>query len=531
MNDNIPKPAFDEDTLGKLLEAAFVLQEHSRSLAHETAEHIEPLAPPQTDPPNPPWAGLAAEPDTEDRRAASAEGGDFTLTLAHVVETQHQIHMRRLTQEAAASLVAEHAARIANASGAAIGMLEDDGVRTVAAHGSSALAVGTKICLPQALSKACLRTGHVIRCSDLNPEFLVDADECRRRGIHALIAVPIYGDGEVAGTLEVYFAHAQSFTDQDLHSCQLMAGLITEVLARDQRQMRNTPSAENSTAQESLEYKTSSAQGGIHPCLTCGHPLTAGEQFCGKCGAARLNIPDTSVPDAWDPVWRTRPGTLPESTSAESPSNGLEPGQSSQDVAPPVASEKNQPATGLVHLAEPTLPSPEDGRAEAAPAATLVKVEADAWSSAAEARDFLEAIAASGNSGGMRRFWRSHRGDLYLAAAVVLVAVVIRWGIWSSPVGASSGPSATLSGRRRKIDPQANLSVSDKILVSLGMADPPDVPDYKGNPDRTVWVDLHSALYYCPGSDSYGKTPRGKFQTQRDAQLDQYEPADRKACE
>ena len=44
----------------------------------------------------------------------------------------------------------------------------------------------------------------------------------------------------------------------------------------------------------------------------------------------------------------------------------------------------------------------------------------------------------------------------------------------------------------------------------------------KGNPDTPVWIDLHTALYYCPGSDLYGKTPKGRIASQRDAQLESY---------
>jgi hypothetical protein len=71
----------------------------------------------------------------------------------------------------------------------------------------------------------------------------------------------------------------------------------------------------------------------------------------------------------------------------------------------------------------------------------------------------------------------------------------------------------------------------DKILISLGLAEAPEEPENKGNPDTQVWVDLHTALYYCPGSDLYGKTAKGKLSTQRQAQLDQFEPASRKACD
>ncbi len=166
----------------------------------------------------------------------------------------------------------------------------------------------------------------------------------------------------------------------------------------------------------------------------------------------------------------------------------------------------------------------------------LAPTSAD-WSSAASAREFLEQLAEDKPRGALASFWETRRGDIYLAVAIILVACVIRWGIWSNhPVSATntpSTPSAVTPGRRPKaapIDPAANLSLFDRMLISLGLADAPEPPEDKGDPSIQVWVDLHTALYYCPGADRYGKTPRGKYATQRDAQLDEYQPAYRKPC-
>jgi hypothetical protein len=115
--------------------------------------------------------------------------------------------------------------------------------------------------------------------------------------------------------------------------------------------------------------------------------------------------------------------------------------------------------------------------------------------------------------------------------AVILVAVVIRWGIWSNhSVGATGSPTSAATGHR-KAAPDADLSLFDRMLISLGLAEAPPAPEDKGNPNTQVWVDLHTALYYCPGTDLYGKTPKGKFTSQRDAQLDQFAPAYGKACD
>ena len=158
------------------------------------------------------------------------------------------------------------------------------------------------------------------------------------------------------------------------------------------------------------------------------------------------------------------------------------------------------------------------------------------WNSAAKAREALEALAASSTPRPMGRFWNSRRGDFYLAVAVILIGVVIRWGIWSNnSVGATAGASPSAipgaASHRRKPAPDADLSMFDKLLVSLGLAEAPEQPEYKGNPDTRVWIDLRTALYYCPGSDLFGKTEKGKLTSQRSAQLDQFEPAYRKACD
>jgi hypothetical protein len=107
---------------------------------------------------------------------------------------------------------------------------------------------------------------------------------------------------------------------------------------------------------------------------------------------------------------------------------------------------------------------------------------------------------------------------------------VIGWGIFSNHSVGATGAANSATAAHRKA-PDADLSLFDRMLISLGLAEAPPAPEYKGNPDTQVWVDLHTALYYCPGADLYGKTPKGKMTTQRDAQLDQFEPAYRKTCD
>jgi hypothetical protein len=190
----------------------------------------------------------------------------------------------------------------------------------------------------------------------------------------------------------------------------------------------------------------------------------------------------------------------------------------------------------LADLEIPMHTSEENGEDEIPPEPATALAKPDrttAWSSAASAREFLEQLAPGQRPGTLARFWATRRGDIYLAIAVILVIAVIRWGIWSNHSVSATGHStpAAAAAHPKPTAPDAGLSMFDRMLISLGLAEAPPAPEHKGNPDTQVWVDLHTALYYCPGADLYGKTPKGKFTSQRDAQLDQFEPAYRKTCD
>jgi DNA-binding NarL/FixJ family response regulator len=72
--------------------------------------------------------------------------------------------------------------------------------------------------------------------------------------------------------------------------------------------------------------------------------------------------------------------------------------------------------------------------------------------------------------------------------------------------------------------PDQVQSVTDRLFVTLRLRTA-QAPISDGNPDAKVWIDLHTALYYCPGEKSYGKTSGGRFTRQRDARQDHFDPA------
>jgi len=544
------RPVFDEETLANLLEAAYVLQEHNRR-KQEVAGRDEAKAPTAE-----PERAIVAPPSfTLQTTATQPARDDYTPTLAQIVETQHQIQLQHLALDDALSLIAARVADITGASGAGIGMAKAKKVLYCAVAGRLTLPQGKEAAIDKALCAASLRTGHVIRCAHVNAEFLIDGEECRRRGIHSLIVVPVYHNGGIAGALELYYSGGQSFTEQDVHTCQLMAGLITEALARAEEQnwkksleseravmlealeklkpnlaaLMDSSAAQKSVGQSSgttQDLATKFADSAANPasatadsssvCSKCGYKLVGEEQFCGNCGLPRGG--DYEPPNMQSKVaslWHMQEAAM-KKKAMSTPASGDISGHL-EILHDSLEAEANEIST------DETLADGKDGEK------ALVKTTPSAdWSSAATAKNFLEQIAKQ--PGGLAHFWNTRRGDIYLAIAVILVLCVLRWGIWSNhAVGASGNPAATAASHTQPAA-DANLSLFDRILIHLGLAEAPEPPESRGNPDTQVWVDLQTALYYCPGADLYSKTPKGKLESQREAQLDQFEPASRKAC-
>jgi GAF domain len=580
VSDEKHKPVPDEQTLGKLLEAAYVIQEHNREMrklelrpgvkreqvkAEDNSYQVQNPSP-QAKSPQP-----AALPDN-------------ASTLAKIVQTQHQIQFRRLEFQTALKLVAERVCEMTTASGAAIAIIDGKNAHYRAVFGRSTPVSGKIIALDKAMFAPCLNTGQVFRCADANAEFLLDVDECKRRGIQSLIAVPVFHDGGVAGGMELYYASPNAFTEQNVHTCQLMAGLVADALVREEEATwKKSLASERAAMLEALEKLQPNLAALVekpvsknpaekvppsaptHSYCKCGNRLMAEEQFCGQCGTPRAGNYETSdMQSKVASLWQMQESQKKED-GAETAKNTFEkPGKKLDPLRPDSAlvHSLEEQIPGLFTSSDLELPEQADeplimpAPVEAQEITEIedkdLLMEADElsaespdrsqalaksplphpanWSSAASARAFLERFVSSKRTGRLLQLWNAHRGDIYLGIAVILVACVIRWGLWSNhPVKATSTP-ATATATHRKPAPDPGLSFLDRVLIQLGLAEAPAPQEDKGNPGVQVWVDLRTALYYCPGTDLYGKTSQGKFTTQREAQLDQFEPAYRKAC-
>jgi GAF domain-containing protein len=217
------KPVLDEASFERLLEAAYVVQQHN---AQQRA---------------------ISNVSTPDPKA------DFNDILAEIVETQTLIQLQQLDFKSTMRLVAERAESITGASGALIGVLEKEHLAYVVGTGTLERVAGHSEPVDMALSADCLKRCKPVESHDLATDDRFPSEAGGRAEARAVLAVPILREGRVGGCLELHFDHTNSFSRHEVRTCQLLAGLITEAISRAAEQERKqAPEAERAPVLEAL---------------------------------------------------------------------------------------------------------------------------------------------------------------------------------------------------------------------------------------------------------------------------------------
>jgi hypothetical protein len=274
-------------------------------------------------------------------------------------------------------------------------------------------------------------------------------------------------------------------------------------------------------------------------CPECGSVLAADEFFCESCGAP-AERPNNTTQKNWASLWEMHQASQSETRTAANQHEVFSDTKNSdldetkdeemdlfpaeleeivakfadpetdEEFAPKVPGpETSEKALSLVEI-HPSVTSAENTPVIPAPAT---------WTSAAKARAWLDSLKPQQSKDWFRDEWNLHRGTISIAlASAVLLAVLFQWVTRPAPATGQT----------------SQLSTFEQLLVSVGLAEAPapvTPAPQPGNPNTKVWVDVHTALYYCPGADLYGKTSDGKYTTQLDAQRDNFQPSTLKACD
>ncbi len=295
-------------------------------------------------------------------------------------------------------------------------------------------------------------------------------------------------------------------------------------------------------------------------CRHCGAPMSADASRCGSCGREEFR-PGERMQRKWASMWlmSQEQGLWPERAPeiAEGTRTGVPPVGPERRPLAQAAHDRTRDTSALVTpaLDTPTLVTPalddrsldtsalvtpaaeykgiteatEDLTAEDPTAEVLTPEDAAPEDSdpalqpfelSTSDDSFLTDASARPRSmiqrfSELRVKLRFQRADLYLGTAILVATVALLWPVATPPRRAALGPW-------------------ERALVTLGIAEAPaatPVVHFQGDPAINVWIDPHTAIYYCPDEEQYGKTAGGHFSSQREAQMDSFEPAGRSPCE
>lgn len=276
-------------------------------------------------------------------------------------------------------------------------------------------------------------------------------------------------------------------------------------------------------------------------CRACANEFIGNEEFCAVCGASRISgqYPGAELQSKWATLWERHlsgvaDGNMPvfrkappkESIPhAEKLPFELEADDDTFGAEPRVSDDGFEFEAAGADDKEEFHPAKVEKAGD--------RIEVSPWVSASQAQKWLALRNPQMWWSNAIREVMNRPGDVSLMAATLVLVITLGWAFWpreASPALASAQPLPTTVKRRPR--PEApKLTLMEKTLVALGLAVPPSAPQYTGDPNVKVWEDPQNGLYYCPDADLYGTTPKGRYATQGEAQLDSFDPASHRFCD
>jgi hypothetical protein len=156
------------------------------------------------------------------------ENGVELHSLSDLLDLQESIATREFDLDRAMYLIARRARTVANATGVAIGLLEEDQLIYQAGCGNAAACVGQRV--TAILSTSERNRGDILRVEKAHTDTGIAAEICRQFGANSLLMLPIYREGAVAGVLQVLFAEEHTFSYREMGTYRLIAGLAEEAI-------------------------------------------------------------------------------------------------------------------------------------------------------------------------------------------------------------------------------------------------------------------------------------------------------------
>lgn len=182
---------------------------------------------------------------------------DRQETLDHlneIINTQSRIAKANFDVDGFMNLVAEQIQKLTPATGVVVELVEADDMVYRAATGSVSQHLGLHLNKNESISGLCVKEKKVLRCDDTEKDSRVNAAACQLVNARSMVVAPLFYNGEAVGALKILSDKTNTFSEEDVKTLQLMAGLIGAALAHQMsHQTAQNLLAERTQALEELK--------------------------------------------------------------------------------------------------------------------------------------------------------------------------------------------------------------------------------------------------------------------------------------
>ena len=162
----------------------------------------------------------------EIRKAAVEALQHDSTRLNEIITTQYLLTQAAFDQDAFIRLVLERMALLTRATGVVFEIVEGDEMVFKAATGSVASYLGMRLNMHNSLSGLCVLSSQVLSCNDTETDPRVNIDACRKVNARSMVVAPLFHVGNPVGVLKIMGPTPNAFSECDVQTLQLMAGLI-----------------------------------------------------------------------------------------------------------------------------------------------------------------------------------------------------------------------------------------------------------------------------------------------------------------
>jgi PAS domain S-box-containing protein len=177
--------------------------------------------------------------DVSERKALESDLRRKTERLAAMMELQREIAAASLDLQAALARVAQRAARLAHAEGAAIGRVEHDQLVYGASYGVSFAPQGARVPLHESLAAHVSTTGDALVVWDTERDARARLTLLEGSGVRSLVALPLVAENRLVGVLSVHGASPHVFDSEEVQALTLIGGVIAVAIANSERFSEN----------------------------------------------------------------------------------------------------------------------------------------------------------------------------------------------------------------------------------------------------------------------------------------------------